>query len=635
MLYVENYLSEVKEEIVKSLEEKKNVYLIAGCGMGKSQLAKSIMKDEKVLVVNYLNATNLQNFAEYYIPTASEVCGDRSCAINIEQLHNFSEEKLNKFDLIIIDEWQKTGLDSSYRNCCEMVYDVLSKYNGKLLVMSGTPIPDLYRGFEVLEVKKSNIEEKDNYEVTFLEGLNILNIAKLSEKLVDAGKKVVILNNSKRDKLDKCFERLGRDFNIDSKVESKDKRKAGSTINEILNTQEIPNDVDVIISTSVLQEGLNINNSDPIVFITTIHEIQNPINLIQFAGRARNQKKVIICGYNKEDDFDLNYERISEKGKIEETRDEMEASMARSFNNMNDWIKYIENYTHKCIINKGVFNNNYDYEKDENEEMKLKDIVDTIYSTGLESHNLNLKLIAKTGSKIEIEKIEGRLYLLSPKKQIAKTIIKAISLGFDCKDKDEKYLKEMIGVVETYQSFLHLLRERYQSNYDFELVAGNIARGAYSDLFGLLKDLYTPNYKRNGEELDIKDVDIKKIERTTKMKVERPIAIITNYQNTFRRLISNKINTTYVPGETENLMQFLENKSSKNLNNIFFEDFKRNNPEKEKRDRKNYKFFLISNPEVKFKTRSEAYEYCKNELGFKGAEKTFINNKAKYIKDII
>ena len=65
---VKNYITEIENEIIEEINKSNGVYLISGCGTGKTHFVKNILcKKKKTLVINFLNVVNEQSYKDIYI----------------------------------------------------------------------------------------------------------------------------------------------------------------------------------------------------------------------------------------------------------------------------------------------------------------------------------------------------------------------------------------------------------------------------------------------------------------------------------------------------------------------------------------------------------------------------------------
>ena len=209
-LKVNNYLSEIQEEIIEKLESTNGIFLCAGCGLGKSYLIREVlMKRYKCLNVNFLNILNNQNFQDTYEEGKKSVLeykGTESKTINVANIQFISAECLNNLELLIVDEIHNTHFHATFRRCCgDSLVEQLQRFKEagvKILVVSGTPIGGISLGKRLgltsIKVEKKNIEEKDKYIFTFREGLNCLNVADFALNLENQGKTVLIITDLNR-----------------------------------------------------------------------------------------------------------------------------------------------------------------------------------------------------------------------------------------------------------------------------------------------------------------------------------------------------------------------------------------------------------------------------------------------------
>lgn len=639
-LYVKKYLGE-STELLDFIGKNQLTYLIAGCGMGKSRLTKDVlMGSMKVLNVNFLNTTNLQTFSDTYQegPAAvKNIDGSSSVTVNVQNLDKIDDSVLAKFDILVVDEIQKMYQDISYRKCCgstlEYHIERAIKSGIKVLVMTGTPISGIkfLDKFSKVVVKRTEIKDSDKYIFVFKKGLTYFNISDYAFDLTKEGKvPVLLINKSWRHKIRQKLEEKGLTVGM---IESDEKKIDGSCTNYIIENSELPTeDYDVFISTSVLQEGINLNNTEKdIVFLTLLCEISTPHQLIQFAGRARDQRKVVVSGFRNESEFDINYlhtyyqnlgaSMINDKANIE-----YESVISGNFNEIEDWKNYIGEFTiSKIKVNEytvaeskfGASSNNTNWAKVI--EVIKKNSEKTIVSKKIAS-------VEEDGFKV-VERDSNKIWLFTDNSVKCRQIVKAIERGLLTSTTNDldSYLIELSTVSNMVRMVENSGNLLYKRVFD-KVFDGTIDDGEFNDLF---KSLFEIKYIENGKEVDIDVIKENRLSHDIKKRISKPYEIFTKYPLTSKILISKyaeygmytlgkkmalDASLTYNPEEMFNLE--FEDLSGKTRKGIYAK----------------YKFELSSDSSIKFKTLDEAFEYCKNNgLTKCGNKESF----RKHSKDII
>lgn len=655
---VQNYLGQ-SAELINYIAQNQLTYIISGCGMGKSTFTKDfLMKKYITLNVNFLNTTNLQNFSdkvdnvgnivEHGTYKAGENAaknydGKSNLSINVQNLDKIKNDALKNVEVLVIDEIQKMYQDSNYRGCCgTKLVEQIERFKAagkKVIVMTGTPVEgvNFLKSFEQVKVVKTNIEEKDNYVFAFTKGTNKSNITTLVEKVRENGDFPVILANIGRNDLRRRLTNAG--FIVG--MVSTDDKKINSCTKYIIDNQCLPNDVDVIISTTVLQEGINLKDTDKsIVFITFIEDIKTPHQTIQFAGRARNQKKRLYLCYNTEEDFNINYthclyENINNYCLTDDINKEYEELMSEGFCKIEDWISYFKSYT-ECDIKELKLNgqkeksvekpvctdwaevikymrslNNLDIirpkklsedisykvevvaEVDENG--KSKDVIHLFTDDANKCSQIRTAL--KEGLlKTDVEDIDTYLELI----QVAKNVTYGIKTGMNSADNDKKAL---YGI--------------FYNDIQKALTNGKFDEANVSTM---IKSIFQIQYWKNGKEVSWSDIKESTLSRNDKRKVQRPIELIAMYEKTVLLLLSRR------PEMNMPLYSFSNGFVANDIYATFAAEYDKQKNNTGKGAYANLKFELISDSSIKFKSLDEAFEYCKD----KGLTKC--NNKESFRK---
>lgn len=138
------YVSDVIDLFVET-NSNSNLQFIAKCGMGKTfAIKKELMKNNNVLVVNFLNSLNISGYRDFYkrgIKSAESITGDESVAINVANLEYVPKVAIDKFNYVVIDEIQKFFQDDDYREIYSHNIKLINQLvkENKLILLTGTP----------------------------------------------------------------------------------------------------------------------------------------------------------------------------------------------------------------------------------------------------------------------------------------------------------------------------------------------------------------------------------------------------------------------------------------------------------------------------------------------------------------
>ena len=556
-LKVNNYLSEIQEEIIEKLESTNGIFLCAGCGLGKSYLIREVlMKRYKCLNVNFLNILNNQNFQDTYEEGKKSVLeykGTESKTINVANLQFVTTECLNNLELLIVDEIHNTHFHATFRRCCgDSLVEQLQRFKEagvKILVVSGTPIGGISLGKRLgltsIKVEKKNIEEKDKYIFTFREGLNCLNVADFALNLENQGKTVLIITDLNRKQIRRGLIKAGAEF---GEIQSDDRSREGTVTKYLIDNQRLPERYNIFLSTGVLNGGVNILDTSEereIVYVTFIRDIENPMNLIQLAGRSRNQSKVVECGYSNEEDFNINFihtlydNRTNDIYKSTSVQ-ELETLLGNNINKLSDWVGYIKCFCQSVEIFKDSFDTHT--EKAETEETDWQDFIKVVMANK-KSQSISFydyfKVKCETNNHLQIIDSPRNssikwIYTLNVRK--ARNILRLLDLGFSIEDISNEKLTRLLNVVYIARTFLNLTETGYdglkQDVIDNKL---DLSLGAVRDSFS---DIFKISRYVNGKEETLADWH-------KSSRVSLPIYVFQNYKNTVsalvRRLSTNDI----------------------------------------------------------------------------------------------
>ena len=690
---VSDYLSEADTEIKNLMNEDNLIYIIASCSCGKSYWIKNyLMNEYKVLNVNFLNVLNLQNFKDSFVEGksgAERLDGSISATINIQNLQYVEA----MYDVLVIDEIQKV-FDVNFRNCIKFIPEIIKKYKEagkKVIILTGTPLLGLNLfdelGFSTIRVNKENLTKKDKYFITFVKGLNKSNVCRVIQSRVNT-EGFIVIANQRRDNLCKNFSRNGITYDC---IKSDDKLVEGTRLNKLVNGTveddtikytilDEDGDTKVFLSTSVMVEGVNVNDTERIEVITWLDEINTPMNIIQAAGRMRSQSKRIFIGYNDESDF--NYSTIRMVREISDDTDlldSIESALASEFNTAEDWENYLNEYTPKCSI---VFKDINDYIMQEDGDSSFNKSKTNWTELCKEATRLykegNTRLVAKR-LDYDSEEVNGFKFVEAPNgKSIwvettnpdkARLLFNLLETGFDIKNFSEDEIKLSTEVIK-YTKILHkgLRKSMYEidkngciyRNKGIEVYIDSIIHKTISpeDWNTIVNDTFSYIYKIDGVEVDVSNPEVAaRYMKDKKKMIDKPTEILNNFKKTMVNILSSFLGRDLTADrlfrktaiEGVDLEEALRESSDFNINDELSQDVKEYKAYQKqvkalmKGENKgkavgkaigkslSEKYCLISDESVKFKTREEMYNYYTSNLngtvGFNSFEKKGIWKK--------
>lgn len=528
-------------------------------------MVSKMMKHGVVLNVNFLNILNQQNFPETYREgrgAAEEWDGSSSLTINVENLKYISDAALKKCNYVVIDEIQKLYQDDYRRTSCgDKLIEQIKRIQGlrvPLLVMSGTPVVGVkFRqelGFSLLKVNKQVVTEKDDYNVTFCEGLTAFNVAKKVKELVDSGETVVILSNLHRHIIGKHLTQEGINY---EDVLSDDKTVQNTATNYIMKNQVLPEDVNVYLSTSVLQEGVNLKDGPerPITFITFLDDIKTPNQAVQFAGRAREQRKKLIIGYRNGEDFEISSSKVvyDHSGALDSSFSEYAKANFDHFKSIKDWAMYFR----KAVEGKLDFKYSAFLEKSVKGKEKLN--VDEIlgllgkapilkpsgvsFADYFKVHGKGTQAAAKI-----IDNPNGKgvnMWMKTGNCTLVRNLLRALDYGFDLTDMEELELKTLAGMINFSGIFTKLTVKMDPESTLFSDLAFNTYGGKrISEEFkSKFKEYFKVSRVKNGEVSELEETEAK-----YKEMVDKPLEMMDQFTETFSEIIRRRISGLNICG---------------------------------------------------------------------------------------
>lgn len=294
-----------------TLSDKTSV--IAPTGAGKTTFV-SKLKDKKIICfptqsVLEQTADDYKNYKLYYqhvkntILKGDNVLTTYSSLPSLIKSHNFD---LHKY-VLVIDEEHNFAASSSRGFRLKDMNNIsnLLHYFKKVIKLTATPFPTLcpkHKDFDTLRFVRETPRQFNTTIKIFTKYKD--NFEFISNNIVEGKKNIVFLNSSKWEKeLGMLSNYLNDDGYkvccINSKV------KEGVNYEYLLKKQLLPDNYDIYIVTSLINEATNIKNKNignMFILPTANGKYAHPISMAQFVGRTRSvlPDNVFVCVKDRE-----------------------------------------------------------------------------------------------------------------------------------------------------------------------------------------------------------------------------------------------------------------------------------------------------------------------------------------------
>lgn len=330
-LLYEKYISE-QSEALKEILLKPGKFLVEGVtGGGKTyailnifKLLSSLYKDRVFIISCPNKIQNLQN-QEYGVTaivggkvidqvyTTSSMVYDKARSL-LEQYHLYKDYKIT----LIIDEAHQLIYSKNFRKKAINELLKLSEKCFNVIHLTATPGANLdcysYDEYYQLKPIKENININTFGIMRSKDGLT--SLYKAIRTNFQQGKKVLIFLNNK-EKIVEIKEHLTKIFkgkNIG--IITSDEKEKNDIFQSIVKDSLIPSNYDIVLTTSVLECGTNINNLDytPIVYVDN-NLFFSTVSVIQEVARFRKEVDLALLVYKepikKEEFFIKSKEQIA------------------------------------------------------------------------------------------------------------------------------------------------------------------------------------------------------------------------------------------------------------------------------------------------------------------------------------
>jgi len=320
--YLSEVIQEHKEEILKNNDL---ILMTAGVGAGKNtwvqkELVKELNDDETILFITSRKMIKEQALKDRAFCDNFKICVENhyhfvtthqkfiKMIINENDIYeNLKKiEKLN-FKYIVIDEVHSLIADSGFTDSTYYLTILINYFlvnNKKIICMSATsstlsPYFKRFGNYKFFDFSNEcyNVKPKEVEIINKEQAFSLLSHANSKNKML-------YMSNSATDICKKISPKLIKDYNISkenigilisdsrkdsliSKVKSNEKsilQEMDTLNNYIVDNEAFPENINIVLSTSKIREGVNLKDSNIKAMFCESH---NPIDIIQFSGRYR------------------------------------------------------------------------------------------------------------------------------------------------------------------------------------------------------------------------------------------------------------------------------------------------------------------------------------------------------------
>lgn len=320
---VNNYCSEAMSEVKDLIQKEGKKCIIANPGLGKSVMVTKVAMERKVLFLAPTISIATQMADEYY----KETKGTKMATLLCSQVDGYICNKKQDSNLVIavydslikaiglgieiseyvifIDEVHQTVLATTYR---QSAIDMMESLIGdNYTTLTATPYSLVAEDFKhILHIVSKNDKKRTVVFYNKQRNINTKEYVEYITKQVK-GKCIILCNNSKN--AEELVEYLPhrKCLVVDAKT-NKHIRE------QIVKTKHFPVDIDTIITTEALSDGVSLYDTD----ITDMILMKQNINLnhlIQFPARARKSNPLV------------HYVLAETRGKAEQIKDDINFNM--------------------------------------------------------------------------------------------------------------------------------------------------------------------------------------------------------------------------------------------------------------------------------------------------------------------
>ena len=306
---LKKYLSDVIDmNLILSADIGNKICIVSGVGSGKSSwVVNRLGECGRVLFITSRRAkvdedlSNKSNVLTLYreeLITQKHTIATNAKIATIISEYNINglsiEELLEPYTYIVLDEAHSIATDSTFTDSSSIIMSFIEKASKlkKTFLLTGTLEPinkyliaNEWKIFDYMD-ECHNVMAQEIHLRSKRDALKRVN------SLIKEHKKVIYFANSASDIINNLYQKDANNGVIISDMgkfykkysDSHIKKDMENLYNSIVKNQLIPNDIDILYSTSKLKEGVNINNDDIMEVFCESHDMSD---IIQFIGRVR------------------------------------------------------------------------------------------------------------------------------------------------------------------------------------------------------------------------------------------------------------------------------------------------------------------------------------------------------------
>ena len=295
---VDKYLSEGLYEIMDVVNKYEKTCIFAGTGYGKTRAIIEFFKtkEERCIFLVPLQSIATQTSSEYNIPyltgDSSAIYHSRVKTSNIfvatyEQ--GVKHIETSSFDFVVIDEFHKIYTSNNYRSVLVPLAFLINKSQSKIIGLTGTPSNIIKKlGYTIVKCEKNKRLEREVIERFINRNGHFTAIDHIKRH---GGKCLIRLNSMSN--LESIKAELVENFNYDESevlvLFSERKVKKSTEYKSLIEDGFFPSYVKIVLTTGVIDEGVNIYHKDfdSVVFIESNVMNPRPEPIAQFFNRIR------------------------------------------------------------------------------------------------------------------------------------------------------------------------------------------------------------------------------------------------------------------------------------------------------------------------------------------------------------
>lgn len=365
--YLSEVIEEHKEEILGKTDFKDNTYyeingnkdnslilITAGVGAGKNTWVQKCLTQELKGFENILFITSRKLIKEQMLKDvkfSNEYITCKNYGLNYVITHHSLKgffqnpealQKLNEigFKYIVIDEVHSLIADAGYTDTSFYLYALIQYYHAlgiKIICLSATtknvlPFFEHFDNFKHFDFSNEciNVKPKSVKVISKAKAFKLLSKANSNSKMIYMANSVTDICNSYYTKLTKDFKINTSSIGIiisDSRY-NKEKHNTKnhdlreclenmpSLVDTIVNQEVLPENINILLATSRIREGINIKDDTIKAMFCEAHDF---IDIAQFAGRYRGNVETLYiihdtkAHYQKDDieKLDMEYNFLS------------------------------------------------------------------------------------------------------------------------------------------------------------------------------------------------------------------------------------------------------------------------------------------------------------------------------------